>query len=332
MYCISVLFSAERLQADAISLPIRSLSYKIKAGRSTETQDSDRWRPLNRSDIQSVKTFLFFIGWPRSCHSIIGSMLDAHPNAIVAHEYFLFRELKKDRRLLNRRNLYNMLYRNSHKAANGGWRSVSMRGKGYSLDITDSCSWQGRFSELKVIGDKTAGDPTRLYSEHPFQFRRLHQQLRLAVQVPVRVLHVVRNPFDMIATLSLYRGSQTKDTKVNATLTHKYSNPSILREATDYVLKQSRAIAAMVPDARLTTHEVHCEDLIQDPKWTMSRICSFLNMNCSLEFLDMCEEKTFTSVSMSRYLVEWNQDLLLRIAKQMQRFPFFQRYSFESNK
>ena len=119
---------------------------------------------------------------------------------------------------------------------------------------------------------------------------------------------------------------------MNATLTHKYNNPSILKEATSYVLKQSRAIAAMIPDTRLITHEVHCEELIRDPKLTMSRICSFLNMNCSLEFLEMCEEKTFTSVSMSRYLVEWNEDLLLRVAKQIQKFPFFQGYSFEANK
>ena len=27
-----------------------------------------------------------FIGYPRSGHSLIGSLLDVHPNAIVAHE------------------------------------------------------------------------------------------------------------------------------------------------------------------------------------------------------------------------------------------------------
>ena len=33
------------------------------------------------------KTFLMFIGYPRSGHTLISSLLDAHPNAIVTNEF-----------------------------------------------------------------------------------------------------------------------------------------------------------------------------------------------------------------------------------------------------
>src|SRR3989344_1389974 len=37
-------------------------------------------------DFSSVRTFILFVGYPRSGHSLIGSIMDAHPNIIIAHE------------------------------------------------------------------------------------------------------------------------------------------------------------------------------------------------------------------------------------------------------
>ena len=45
---------------------------------------------LPKSVINHVNCFLFFVGYARSGHSIIASMLDAHPNVAIAHEYALF--------------------------------------------------------------------------------------------------------------------------------------------------------------------------------------------------------------------------------------------------
>jgi hypothetical protein len=37
-------------------------------------------------DFSNVRTFILFVGYPRSGHSLIGSIMDAHPNVIIAHE------------------------------------------------------------------------------------------------------------------------------------------------------------------------------------------------------------------------------------------------------
>ena len=34
-----------------------------------------------------VETFVMFIGYPRSSHSLVGAILDAHPEIIIPHEY-----------------------------------------------------------------------------------------------------------------------------------------------------------------------------------------------------------------------------------------------------
>ena len=285
------------------------------------------WRPLYRSDVDSIKSFLIFIGWPRSCHSIIGSMLDAHPNVIVAHEFFLFQQLSEDKQLSNRNILYNELYKNSYLSAMNGWRNSSNTQKGYSLYIDGS--WQGRFTELKVIGDKCGGDSTRMYSQDSAQFKVLYQLLRANVKVPIKVLQVIRNPLDMIATLTLYRGSGIPEVKVNATVSHKYNNLTLLREATESTLEIANALFRMVPDVRLSPLQVYCEDLIAHPTETITNICHFLNLKCSSEFLQMCADKTFKNTSASRHLVEWNLDMLPPLIKKIKSFPFFHRYSFE---
>ena len=34
-----------------------------------------------------VFNHFYFVGWSHSCTSVVGSLLDTHPNIIVAHEY-----------------------------------------------------------------------------------------------------------------------------------------------------------------------------------------------------------------------------------------------------
>ena len=36
--------------------------------------------------LKSLETYCMFIGYPRSGHSLVGSLLDAHPQIILAHE------------------------------------------------------------------------------------------------------------------------------------------------------------------------------------------------------------------------------------------------------
>ena len=41
---------------------------------------------LSKEVIHGVKKFFFFLGWPRSGHSIVASLLNAHPNIVVSNQ------------------------------------------------------------------------------------------------------------------------------------------------------------------------------------------------------------------------------------------------------
>ena len=45
--------------------------------------------------IDRVKTFVFFLGYPHSGHSIVGSLMDGHPQIVISNELDLFTKLAK---------------------------------------------------------------------------------------------------------------------------------------------------------------------------------------------------------------------------------------------
>ena len=280
------------------------------------------WRPLNASEINDIESFLFFVGWPRSCHSIIGSMLDANPNIIVAHEYFLFKNLHKN---IDRERWFNELYKKSYDSTQGGWRSANRSNKGYTLDIDGS--WQGQFTKLKVIGDKSGGDAVIEYNKNPKLFKTFYNRLLAKVKLPVKVIQVIRNPYDMIATATLFEASSVNGVKEPATPTHKYSNFRLLNSRISNFLSLSRALMQMLSYFNLSPHQVYCEDLIADPIGTISSICQYLEVDCSADYLQMCADKTFKNTSVSRDLVEWDPKALQSLTQHIKQFPFFDRYA-----
>ena len=94
-----------------------------------------------------VRTYLMFIGQPRSGTSLLGSLLNAHPYALVGHE---LNALRYVRRGYTRRQLFWLLLMKD--------REFARRGRNWTgYDYAVSGQWQGRFEKLLVIGDKKGG-------------------------------------------------------------------------------------------------------------------------------------------------------------------------------
>ena len=102
------------------------------------------------TEIQSrIETLALFIGYPRSGHTLIGSLLDAHPHIVIANELDIFQrwtewtEAEK-----TRENLINKMYENSFRQAQGiGYRSAERNGRTYAVPN----QWQGKYKDyIKV--------------------------------------------------------------------------------------------------------------------------------------------------------------------------------------
>src|SRR5213594_4458109 len=102
-----------------------------------------------------LQTYCMFIGYPMSGHSLIGALLDAHPNIVIAHELDVLRHIEEG---FNKRQIYDLLLENSQISAEAG-RVSGRKSNVYSYAVPNQ--WQGRFEKLRVIGDKKGGGSTQ---------------------------------------------------------------------------------------------------------------------------------------------------------------------------
>ncbi len=319
-----------RLNADPVSevkvypaVPAGSL------GERDKQQDEKLLRhgQLPQEVIDGVEKFVFFIGWPRSGHSIVGSLMDAHPNVVIANEWAIFRQLMRNNTKATKDAIFNTLYKKSAYDFNV---IRATRKKGYTLGIEGY--WQGKFTTLKVIGDKKGEDAVGGYSQSPENFTKLYRHISADVlQIPVRVMQVIRNPYDMIATQVIYRHFNSPEWKTNASVYTEDNKCKVHRSHVSEVIRTAHTIQKIRKDLNLTVLEIHSADLVRKPRQTMERICQFLNVECYEEYLDKCVEKVFGKVSITRNLVEWTSDLLAKVENAIKDYSFFQRYTFYSD-
>ena len=101
-----------------------------------------------------VKTILFFIGYSRSRHTLLGSLLDAHPHMVIADETMAFVKWSSKRGIWMNGSMYayyDTLFKSSQRLVSKGRRSQVFEG---SVANTTSRfryyvpnQWQGTFDQ-----------------------------------------------------------------------------------------------------------------------------------------------------------------------------------------
>ncbi|XP_062517274.1 uncharacterized protein LOC134192549 isoform X2 [Corticium candelabrum] len=101
----------------------------------------------------SVNSLVLFIGYPRSGHTLVGSLLDAHPHVVIANEYKLLQHWRLfDKEQKTRSYVFGELYRDSEMQAKEGYRSATVK---HIFNYSVPNQWNGQFDKfLQLIGDK----------------------------------------------------------------------------------------------------------------------------------------------------------------------------------
>ena len=281
--------------------------------------------------IDSVQRFVFFVGYARSGHSIVASILDAHPNVVLSHEYSLFHKWTEAPKLhSNKTWLYSSLYQNSRYSSADGLRTSAAKKKGYSLAINGW--WQGKYNkQILVIGDKSGGKTAQVYRKKHSVFRSLYWQLQQTIgSVPISVFHVLRNPYDNIATMLLYNLNIKKHlTELSISATNKYVNDKKLTAHIISYFKQVQSVMDMIHNMPgMDVIELHNIDMIANPRKEFERVCSHLTIECGEDYLQMCEENIYPSESRTRDLVHWSDENVELVASNIRKYKSLLRYQF----
>lgn len=242
--------------------------------------------------------FLIFVGNPRTGHSLIGAMIDAHKDAVVSHELHaleVYQAAGKDE-------MVRRIKANSVQHARDGKKGqkVSKDGRpvlGYDYKIEGL--HQGIVpSNPLLIGDKRGFSSTEMLSKHPGFLDRFAKETGF----DVKLVHVIRNPYDTIATWSRLVGDG----------------------ALGLFALGSRTVKEI--KSRHNVLDVYLEDVIDDPKKEIRRVLGHLGLDEYDDYVGKCTSVVFPKTSHSRDDKKWIPSTLVAVDRYVSQFKWLERY------
>ena len=291
----------------------------------------EKFVPLPKSVIDGVKYFVYFVGRAHSGHSIVGSILDSHPHMIVGHKAKIFLQMKDNpARYSSKAAIFNELWWNSYNVSHyayglrsGGSRDI--KNKGYTLQINGL--HQGTYlSYIDVIGDKSGGRTAAVLNHDPLEWDKVMTKLKSLINIPFKVIHVIRNPFDNIVSAHLYNTKSLRMSSIrksNETL--DIENPNLIHNIDNY-FGAHQAIMDGKQKYNLDLLEVHVKDLVEHPNVTITKLCNFLNISCSDSYIQGCSDTLFKTESKTRYKMKWTPGWISTVKNYISKYDNLKRY------
>lgn len=249
-------------------------------------------------DYDEIERYCMFIGYPRSGHTLVGSLLDAHPEVVISHELDALRYLRAG---FSREQIFSMIL-HKDKVFTGKGREWT----GYDYAVEGL--WQGRYRRLRVIGDKKGGGSSRHLQAKP----EIIEKLRKKMQLPIKLIHIVRHPLDNIATHK-----------------RKYSVKPTLQEAIDDYFKRVEANSKLRSQvANEEWCELTHEQFIEEPEQSLTTLIEFLEVEPYDDYIKAAADKVFNSPSNSRNKIEWPKEMVEQVAERSQKYEFLKDYDF----
>jgi len=263
---------------------------------------------LLRKEFEKVHTFVVFLGYPRSGHSLIAALLDAHPNIVMGMEWGLLPHLKMG---YHQNQVFASIIQNSRRFKN---RKENIW-TGYSYKVDNS--WQGNFDELHIIGDKLGGRTSIMLYETP----DLLQLIESRLQLPLKFIHVIRNPFDIITTMTIRSFEKVKKAGEVSCL-------ELLPFIRNY-FNRVETVNQLKEDGGLDIYDLYHEDFIINPGKELESLLDFLGMSNTGNYIDNCVKIVYDEPHKSRQNIEWTEYLIHFVENQIKKYSFLQRYSWK---
>ncbi|MCB9796602.1 MAG: sulfotransferase [Alphaproteobacteria bacterium] len=233
--------------------------------------------------------YCMFFGYPRSGHTLIGSLLNAHPEVLISHELDALSRLREG---LDREALFAEIRRCDEQFGDQGRQHTD-------YDYAVPGAWHGRTQAPRVIGDKKGGRSTWWLHDEPELLERLYE----VVDMPVRFLHVSRSPWDNIATM------------VRRGISHDRAIAWYF-ETCDAVA----GIKARIPAAQV--FDLRHEDFVEDPRRWLLAMARFLEVSEDARWVEASASVVRPRPNHSRFELEWSEAQRAEVLAQIPRFPW----------
>lgn len=260
-----------------------------------------------------MKSLCLFCCHGQSGHTVLAAILDAHPKIALAEESHFAKKIFFKNRTLE------SLIEGVKASSNQQARKAKEPNVKYSYGSNRYTfgritPYQGFQNTTEVIGDKTGWDIPSLCFEH--NKPNCMSKIQRKSELPVKVIHLVRNPFDVIASWHL--GSIESRKKSDQTIEQCIDRFGMYANAMQTVLYNYD-----YKDKILVSNE----SLIAHPESTINRLCDYLEVERNEELVNNASKILFKSPRKKSDRVKWTTDQTLTIKQLIRTYPFLREYS-----
>ncbi|KFI23328.1 sulfotransferase family protein [Nitrosococcus oceani] len=249
-----------------------------------------------------LERYVLFVGHGHSGHSLVGALLDAHPEIVIANELNIAQLVERFQ--LSPHQLQALiLHYASKNSCPEGWLNT-----GYRYFVPNA--WQGNYTRIRVLGDKKGGGTSRILNQNP----ALLDQLYECFAEKLHVISIIRNPFDNLSAMA-YRRQRTID---NGLIDHYFRNASA-------ILK----VRSRLPDEQFLL--LRHEDFVLDPQLYLERLFAFLGCSAPPPLLGNCIRIINPVSHARRYKTAWPAKAKKKVLERMATAEFsalFRGYRF----
>lgn len=257
---------------------------------------------IKSNEFKQVRSYCMFIGYQRSGHSLIGALIDAHPNAAMGMEVDVLNLVRSG---YGRNQIYYCLIRNAQifrERLNNVWTDYSYHVPG---------QYQGTYKQLYVIGDKKGGKSTLRLGDDV----ALYDHLKDLLKCPVKVLHVIRHPMDNIATMVIRHISE-----------NSMPSRSEIKYRIDYYFDKVAINDRLRKSGELDVLDVYHEDFVAEPEKELVNILEHIGLDPIPDYISACSAIIRKEPRLSRYDFKWPDDLACVVKERAAQYDFLGRY------
>lgn len=241
----------------------------------------------------NLTSFLLIVGNARSGSTLLGAAIDAHPSAVISNESTGSWELWKK---MSREQILTHIYDNAMAMA-----AARRPSEGYHYQIGPAPNDK---SAIVVAGDKMWNPSVLLMHGSA----KILPDLENRLNVPVKIIEAVRNPFDVIASMHQRSGLPVRD-RIRWYFMH---------------CEATAALHERLSAENLTVS--HHADLLANPDLELTRLCKFLKLSPCASHIAAVKKALLPQPRKTSARIDWNPADVAEITRRMGDFGTLARY------